>query len=61
LQPLRDLVATYPGGGTLPTFLGAGAPLADAYDREVLDRLAAVKQRVDPGGVIRGNRAFTAS
>ncbi|WP_022891663.1 FAD-binding oxidoreductase [Agromyces subbeticus] len=61
LQPLRDLVARYSGGGTLPTFLGADASLADAYDREVLDRLAAVKQRVDPGGVIRGNRAITAS
>ncbi|MFC9558765.1 FAD-binding oxidoreductase [Agromyces sp. NPDC056965] len=54
--PMRDLAARYPGGATLPTFLSSGATLADAYDRDVLDRLAAVKQRVDPGGVIRSNR-----
>ncbi|KRC59242.1 hypothetical protein ASE14_15885 [Agromyces sp. Root81] len=55
-EPMRDLAAKYPGGTVLPTFLSSGATLADAYDREVLDRLAAVKQRVDPGGVIRSNR-----
>ncbi|MGH3705304.1 MAG: hypothetical protein ACRDT9_11790, partial [Agromyces sp.] len=55
-EPMRDLAAKYPGGPALPTFLSSGATLADAYDREVLDRLAAVKQRVDPGGVIRSNR-----
>lgn len=54
--PMRDLAARYPGGTTLPTFLSSGATLADAYDRDVLDRLAVVKQRVDPGGVIRSNR-----
>ncbi|SIO28719.1 FAD-binding oxidoreductase [Agromyces cerinus] len=54
--PMRDLAAKYPGGTVLPTFLSSGATLADAYDQEVLDRLAAVKQRVDPGGVIRSNR-----
>lgn len=61
LQPLRDLVAKHPGGDTLPTFLGAAAPLADAYDREVRGRLVAVKQRIDPGNVIRGNRTLTAN
>jgi FAD/FMN-containing dehydrogenase len=56
LEPLRELAAKYPGGTTLPSFLGSTATLDDAYDREVLDRLAAVKRRVDPGGLIRGNR-----
>ncbi|AWB94688.1 hypothetical protein DCE93_02630 [Agromyces badenianii] len=55
-EPLRELAAAHPGGGTLPTFLGSGATLADAYDRTVLDRLAAVKRRVDPRGIIRSNR-----
>ena len=54
--PLRELVSKHPGGNPLPTFLSSGATLADAYDRDVLDRLAAVKRRVDPGGVIRSNR-----
>lgn len=54
--PLRELVAKHPGGNPLPTFLSSGATLADAYDRDVLDRLGAVKRRVDPGGVIRSNR-----
>ena len=55
-EPLRELVTKHPGGKPMPTFLSSGATLADAYDRDVLDRLAAVKQRVDPGGVIRSNR-----
>ncbi|MGW9629565.1 FAD-binding oxidoreductase [Agromyces sp. NPDC055520] len=55
-EPLRELAAKYPGGPTLPSFLSSGATLADAYDRATLDRLAAVKRRVDPHGVIRSNR-----
>ncbi|WP_127792490.1 FAD-binding oxidoreductase [Agromyces sp. LHK192] len=56
LAPLRDLVARHGIGSAVPTFLGAGSTLADAYDAERLDRLASVKRRVDPGGLIRGNR-----
>jgi FAD/FMN-containing dehydrogenase len=54
--PLRELVAKHPGGKPLPTFLSSGATLAGAYDPDVIERLAAVKRRVDPGGVIRSNR-----
>jgi FAD/FMN-containing dehydrogenase len=56
LQPLRDLLARHPGDRTVPTFLGTGSTLADAYPADVVDRLAAVKQRVDPDGVFRANR-----
>jgi hypothetical protein len=56
LAPLRELVETYPATGTVPTFLGRGATLADAYRPQVLARLAEVKQRVDPRAVIVGNR-----
>ena len=40
----------------LPTFLGARASLADAFAPDQLARLADVKRRVDPDGVIRSNR-----
>lgn len=56
LQPLRELVETYPAVGTVPSFLGRGATLADAYGADVLARLAEVKRRVDPNRVIVGNR-----
>ncbi|WP_350347710.1 FAD-binding oxidoreductase [Agromyces sp. G08B096] len=56
LRPLRELAAAFPAEGTVPTFLGGGSTLADAYGPEVLERLAAVKRRVDPEGVIRSNR-----
>jgi hypothetical protein len=56
LEPLRELAAKYPGGATLPSFLGSTATLADAYDAGAIERLATVKRRVDPGGVIRSNR-----
>ena len=59
LQPLRDLVERHPGDRTVPTFLGLGATLADAYPSDVVDRLAAVKQRVDPEGIFRSNRPLT--
>lgn len=57
LQPLRDLAARHGVIGGVPSMLGDGT-LADAYEPAVLDRLAAVKQRVDPSGLIRGNRAI---
>jgi hypothetical protein len=56
LAPLHDLLEQYAAAGTVPTFLGRGATLADAYGPSVLARLAEVKRRVDPRGVIVGNR-----
>lgn len=58
LAPIHGLVERYPANGTVPTFLGRGSTLADAYGPEVLGRLAEVKRRVDPNGVIAGNRAL---
>ncbi|GAA1963535.1 FAD-binding oxidoreductase [Agromyces allii] len=57
LQPLRDLAARHAAQGGVPTMLGAG-PLSLVYPPAVLDRLTAVKQRVDPTGLIRSNRAI---
>ncbi|MGI9822933.1 FAD-binding oxidoreductase [Agromyces sp. Marseille-Q5079] len=59
LQPLHDLAERHGVLGGVPSMLGAGT-LADVYEPAVLDRLAAVKQRVDPGGLIRSNRAIHA-
>ena len=56
LQPLRDFAETHRGAGMIPTFLGYGSTLADAFGPEAIDRLRALKDRVDPGGVIRSNR-----
>lgn len=56
LQPMRDLVARHRGDTTVPTFLGLGTTLADAYSADVVDRLARVKRRLDPDGIIRSNR-----
>lgn len=58
LQPVRDLHAEHRGSGMIPTFLGSGSTLADAFDAESIDRLRAVKKRVDPHDLIRSNRAF---
>ena len=38
------------------TMLGEGMPLSLVHDEAALDRLRAVKGRLDPAGVIRGNR-----
>lgn len=59
LQPLRDLAARHASPGGVPSMLGAG-PLSLAYPQAALERLAAVKRRVDPTGIIRGNRAIDA-
>jgi hypothetical protein len=59
IAPLHGLAERYPATGTVPTFLGRGATLADAYGPDVLRRLAEVKRRVDPRGVIVGNRELT--
>ncbi|KQP01316.1 FAD-binding oxidoreductase [Leifsonia sp. Leaf264] len=56
LQPLRDFAAAHPTSGMVPSFLGSGTGLADAFDDASLARLRAVKERVDPNGVIRSNR-----
>ncbi|GAA1824039.1 FAD-binding oxidoreductase [Agromyces salentinus] len=59
LQPLRELADRHGVVGGVPSMLGAG-PLADAYPPAVLERLAAVKRRVDPNGLIRSNRTIHA-
>lgn len=56
LQPLRSFAAAHPTSGMVPSFLGSGTALADAFDDASLARLRAVKERVDPNGVIRSNR-----
>ncbi|QEO13861.1 FAD-binding oxidoreductase [Agromyces intestinalis] len=56
LQPLRELAAKYPATGGVPSFLGVGTTLADAYPPEVVERLAQIKRRFDPTGVFVGNR-----
>ncbi|MET4157019.1 FAD-binding protein [Agromyces sp. PvR057] len=60
LRPLHDLAERHGVLGGVPSMLGAGT-LADVYEPAVLDRLAAVKQRVDPAGLIRSNRAIRPS
>ena len=62
VEPIRGSIQTLAaavapdvsGHGTL-TFLGTGMPRSSAHDDEVLARLRAVKGRVDPHGIIRGN------
>ena len=50
----------FPGPWVEPlVLLGLGTTLADAYPADVVDRLAAVKQRVDPDGIFRSNRPLT--
>jgi FAD/FMN-containing dehydrogenase len=56
LRPVTELVEKLHESGMLPTFLGARASLADAFAPDQLARLADVKRRVDPDGVIRSNR-----
>ncbi|UOE44099.1 FAD-binding oxidoreductase [Agromyces larvae] len=56
LQPLRELAARYPATGGVPSFLGTGTTLADAYPAEVVERLAEIKRRFDPTGLFVGNR-----
>ncbi len=62
VEPIRGSIQTLAaaiapdvsGRGTL-TFLGTGMPRSSAHDDAVLARLRAVKGRVDPHGIIRGN------
>ncbi|KQX07240.1 MULTISPECIES: FAD-binding oxidoreductase [unclassified Leifsonia] len=61
LQPLRQFADAHPTTGMVPTFLGRGTGLADAFDSATLERLRAVKERVDPTGIIRSNRALPGS
>ncbi|NYJ19458.1 FAD-binding protein [Glaciibacter psychrotolerans] len=46
------------GSGNLPSMLGNGAQLADAYSPAALARLAEIKRRVDPNNLFRSNRAL---
>lgn len=38
-----------------PTFLSVDSPLSRAFDDQAIDRLRAVKRRLDPNGLFRGN------
>jgi FAD/FMN-containing dehydrogenase len=55
LADLGEAIAPDSTGRTPLTMLGAGQPLSAVHDEAVLARLRAVKGRVDPQGVIRGN------
>jgi hypothetical protein len=57
LHPLRELAGRHGVIGGVPSMLGPG-PLALAYPPAALERLASVKHRVDPEGLIRSNRAI---
>jgi FAD binding domain-containing protein len=43
-------------GGLLPPTMAHGEPVEDIYPAATLTRLREIKNRVDPGNVIRGNR-----
>ncbi|NEA31370.1 FAD-binding oxidoreductase [Streptomyces sp. SID13031] len=54
IEGVKAKLAPWISGRTLLNF-ASGEPLADIFAPEVRDRLRAVKQRVDPQAVIRGN------
>jgi len=61
VEPIRGSLAALaavcePGPGQVPrTFVTGGAPVSTPFGDEALARLRAVKVRVDPEGIIRGN------
>lgn len=56
LAPLQAFCEQHRANTMVPSFLGAGTTLADAYDAETIARLVEVKARVDPNNIIRSNR-----
>jgi hypothetical protein len=56
LEPLDEFSTRHPGAGMVPSFLGAGGRLSDCFDEQRLSRLASIKQRMDPAGLIHSNR-----
>jgi FAD/FMN-containing dehydrogenase len=55
MDALAETLAPWSGGPVLPSFVATWRTLADAYSPEQLERVAAVRTRVDPAGL------FTAS
>src|SRR5262249_21447731 len=51
-----DALAPYLSGRTSYTFLGSDDDPSRAFSDEALQRLRDVKRRIDPSGIIRGNR-----
>lgn len=56
LAPLRALADVYGARGGIPSLLGHGAPLTEAFDSEALRRLNEVVGLVNPDNVLVGNR-----
>ena len=56
LKIVRDAAAPHTVAGRVVTFLAPGEDLGSAYAPAEIARLRAVKERVDPEGLIRSNR-----
>jgi hypothetical protein len=61
LRAFTGALAPVASGRAVLTFLAPGEDMRRVYDEDVLDRLRAVKERVDRDGVIRGNHALPAA
>lgn len=55
-ERLENLLADDAPARTIATFLGRGQTYRDAYDDPAIERLLAVKESVDPAGIVHGNR-----
>ena len=60
MKTVQDAAAPHTVHGRVVTFLAPGEDLGAAYGHAEIARLRAVKQRVDPDGVIRSNRPLPA-
>jgi FAD/FMN-containing dehydrogenase len=56
LQRVRESLAAVAADRSVLNFLPPGEGIGRAYDPERVERLREIKRRVDPDGVIRGNR-----
>lgn len=56
LDAVRDAAAPHTTHGRVVTFLAPGENLGAAYAPATIARLRAVKERIDPEGIIRSNR-----
>jgi FAD/FMN-containing dehydrogenase len=55
VRATHDALAPFATGGTYVNALAEERPVRDAYDRDVYERLVAVKRRYDPDGAFSGN------
>lgn len=60
IEKVRDAAAPHTTHGRVVTFLAPGEDLGAAYAHADIARLRAVKQRIDPDGLIRSNRPLPA-